>query len=371
MMRISKEEIVQKIISSKNISREQVEEKIKAKINTLSNLVSEQGAAYIVANELGVNLNPSSESGFLKINQLSHDMRNVNVYVRMVNLEAVREFEKKGIPSKVANVLVSDGTGNCRLVIWDSRVSKFENGEIKPNDILKVTSCYVKNNEYSGMEIHMRDKSALEINPADAPDLPEITSIKINKENFGYTRKNISEIGENERVEILGTIVQVFMQRPFYEVCSECGARVKREETKFSCRQHGIVKPAYKMVMGIVLDDSTGNVKTTFFGKNVEELISMTSMEAFEKATKMSDELIAIKEAEPKLLGKQIIVKGKVRLNSYSGNIELIANEVEKDINFEKEISNIKSPQETKGLETSNSFENNNQIFSNIKEEKF
>lgn len=341
-MKISKEEIVSKIMSSKNMTKEEIDGKIKVKIDNLSSLVSEQGAAYIVANELGVQLTSEENSGgFFKINQLSPDMRNISLFARVVSIQAVREFKKGGIPSKVGNVLISDDTGQCRLVIWDSRVSKLENEEIKENDILKVTSCYVKDNEYSGIEVHMRDKSILEINPADAPDLPKVSELSAENQ-FKAQRKNISEIKENELVEVLGTIVQLLMQKPFFEVCSECGSRLTKQETAFSCKQHGITKPAYKMVMGLILDDGTGNIRTTFFGKNVENLIGITSNQAFEKSKAASDELISIKEAEKNLLGKQILVKGRAKLNSFSGNIEIVANDIEMSIDLAKESSNIK-----------------------------
>ena len=54
--KIPLEEIRNKIIMSRTISPADLDLKIKEKIRELSGLISEEGAAHIIANELGVEL---------------------------------------------------------------------------------------------------------------------------------------------------------------------------------------------------------------------------------------------------------------------------------------------------------------------------
>lgn len=355
MINLSKTEIIDKIQHSTQMQKTEIEDRISKKMTALSNLISEQGAAYIVANELGVSLNAISEDGFMKIKQISTDMKNVSIFARVISVQAIREYQKNGIPSKVGNVLIADETGECRLVIWDSRISKFENGEINSGDIIKATSCYAKDNPYSGIELHVRDRSVLEVNPKDAPNIPIVNT---GSTNFKILRTNIANIVENTTVEVIATIVQLFMQRPFYEVCPNCAARLVKQENSFSCRQHGITEPAYKMFISVILDDGTGNIRATMFGKEAESLVGISSMGAYELSRKNADELFILRDSEHNLLGKQVKIIGNAKLNTYSGNIEITVNRLDMNINLLEEIRkpDIKAQPKSERAEHSSSI---------------
>ena len=65
MFKIPLPELKGKIVLSKKISPSELDARIKEKINELSGLISEEGAAHIIANELGIELTKSA--GKLKI----------------------------------------------------------------------------------------------------------------------------------------------------------------------------------------------------------------------------------------------------------------------------------------------------------------
>ena len=56
MIKIPYEDIISKIKSGSKLSEEEIEAKIEAKLKQLSGLISKNGAAHIIANELGVKL---------------------------------------------------------------------------------------------------------------------------------------------------------------------------------------------------------------------------------------------------------------------------------------------------------------------------
>ncbi|MFH1400062.1 MAG: DUF2240 family protein, partial [Nanoarchaeota archaeon] len=56
MMRLSVPEIIGKIQQNTTLSEQDIKGRISQKLNQLSNLISEEGAAHIVANELGVKI---------------------------------------------------------------------------------------------------------------------------------------------------------------------------------------------------------------------------------------------------------------------------------------------------------------------------
>ena len=56
MIKIPLAQIIEKIKEHANISEDEINSKIKAKMEQLSGLISEEGAAHIISNELGIKL---------------------------------------------------------------------------------------------------------------------------------------------------------------------------------------------------------------------------------------------------------------------------------------------------------------------------
>jgi len=74
--------IVERIVKSSGLKREEVERRVEDKKNKLSGLISREGAAQIIAAELGI----SFEDQDLKINELMPGMKKVNLVGKVVNI---------------------------------------------------------------------------------------------------------------------------------------------------------------------------------------------------------------------------------------------------------------------------------------------
>ncbi|MCK4647856.1 DUF2240 family protein, partial [Candidatus Pacearchaeota archaeon] len=123
------ERILEKISKSSGLEKEEIERRIEAKRAKLSGLISKEGAAQVIAAELGI----SFDNEKLKIEELLPGMRKVNVIGKVINLSPVRTFTtKKGDAGKVANVFLADDTSNIKVVLWDTNhISLIEKEEIK------------------------------------------------------------------------------------------------------------------------------------------------------------------------------------------------------------------------------------------------
>ena len=84
--------LVERIAKAAGLEKDDVERRVEAKKAKLSGLISKEGAAQIIAAELGINF----EDQDLKISELMAGMRKVNVVGKVINLFPVREFEKNG-----------------------------------------------------------------------------------------------------------------------------------------------------------------------------------------------------------------------------------------------------------------------------------
>ena len=134
------EMLIERIVKSAGIERDEVERKVEAKKAKLSGLISKEGAAQIIAAELGINF----EDQDLKIAELMAGMRKVNVVGKIMNIFPVREFEKNDRKGKVANLILADDTGSTRLVLWDTNhIVLIEDESIKVGDVVEIgrASC--------------------------------------------------------------------------------------------------------------------------------------------------------------------------------------------------------------------------------------
>ena len=161
MYKIPISEIKEKIVSSGKMSEEEFTLKVKAKINDLSGLISEEGAAHIIANELGISIE-APEGARVKIGKLATGMNNASSLVKVVQKWEVREFDKGNFKGKVCSLLVGDETGSCRFTLWNDQVDEIKS--VSEGDILLIKGAYVKENR-ERLELHLGKGGTFEINP--------------------------------------------------------------------------------------------------------------------------------------------------------------------------------------------------------------
>ena len=109
MIKIPYEQIVERIKKEGNISEEEINGKIDSKMKQLSGLISKEGAAHIVANELGIKLFDSF-TGKLQIKNIIAGLRNVETVGKVLQTYELREFTTNDRQGKVASLVIGDET---------------------------------------------------------------------------------------------------------------------------------------------------------------------------------------------------------------------------------------------------------------------
>ena len=118
MMRIPFESIVERIQQHANLPLEEVNARIKAKMDQLSGLISKEGAAHIIANEIGMNLLEAASKACCKIKEIAKGSNLVSINGRIISIYDIREFQRKdGTPGKVGSLFVADETGRIRVTL--------------------------------------------------------------------------------------------------------------------------------------------------------------------------------------------------------------------------------------------------------------
>ena len=333
------DKIIEKIISTNKISESELKQKIKAKMDSLGSLISEEGAAHIIANELGVSLGsvPGSE---VKLKELNTTMRNVSVLVKTLRKYEVRTFGEDG---KVGSLFVGDETGFSRLTFWNDKTKYLEG--IEEGDILLIQNAYVKENN-GRLEIHMGNSSHCIVNP-------EGRTVEVREKqenNVEAKEKKLNELtDEDDFVTITATIVQVYDPR-FFESCPLCNKRMKEEEGVFKCSEHGLQEPKYNYVMNLFLDDGTDNIRASLWKEQINKLLDKSE----EELIKLKDDPEKLEEVKTDLLGRIIKARAKVRTNEAYNNKELVLYQIDIDPNPHAELNTQeeKSPINSENQET-------------------
>ena len=336
MIKLTHEQIIAKIKEKKGISEEEINKRINQKMYQLAGLVSRDGAAHIVANELGVNAF-EDHTGKVKLDKLLPGMRSVEVVGKVRAVYEIREFSTDRGSGKVGSFLIADDTGMSRVTCWHAQTEKM--AELKEDDVVRIKNAYVRDNNGKS-EIHLNNNSEIEVNPpGETVDVPEGMS----ERQAEAQRKKISELAETDNnIEIFGTIVQVFEPR-FFEICPECGKRARQREEQFFCEAHNAVTPDYSYVMNAIVDDGSETIRVVFFREQMEQLVG-----------KPREEIVQYKEFREKfdqvkidLLGQMVKITGRATKNTVFDRLECVARKVDVNPNPEEEIERLKKQTES------------------------
>ncbi len=328
MFNLTYGEIISRIKEEKNISEEEITSRIKQKLVQLSDLISKEGAAHIVANELGVRLLDVSKD--MKIGKILTGMNNVSLVGKVVKINEVIKFNKNGREGTVVSLLLGDDTGIARVVFWDANhIKKIEDNEIKDGCVLKITNGYVKNNN-GYREVHLGSRAGLEINPNGV-------EVEVKGDmSYDFEAKKISELKLGDAgVGIVGTVVQIFEPR-FYEACAKCGKKLESGADGSECKEHGKVEQQLVPIVNFFIDDGTDNIRAVAFRNQAEALLETTKDELL-RARDNAEEFSKIKDRS---LGKQLRIVGRVVRNDFFDRTEIMVQMV-MEVNPEELIKEI------------------------------
>ncbi len=321
------ETLIQKIIEKSKLSREEVDKKIESKQKELSGLISKEGAAYIIAKDIGLDLFTKKKRR-LQIRNIIGGIRNLDLTARVSKIFQPIHFEKNGKKSQVANVLLSDGSGLIRMSLWDDQVKLLE--KLKPGMVIDIHGAYTKDDSRGGAEVRLSRRGGFKESDVELP--------KADTSQAKSERNNISDLKENGTYELRATVVQLFESGPFYEICPDCGSRLKRTVKGFECQTHGVVSPSFSIVLSGVIDDGTGNMRTVFFRDAALKLINMNIDTALRYMNNLFENI--------DVLGKEFVLSGRVKKNQMFNRTEFVVSDV-REVDAKEEVKNLVSQLKT------------------------
>jgi ssDNA-binding replication factor A large subunit len=301
-------QLVELISSNLDTPVEEIERKIEAKQAKLSGLISKEGAAQVVAAELGVNF----DKQLIKISQMVTGMKKINVTGKIINLYPVREYSKNGRSGRIGSFVLADDTSNVRVVLWDeNHIDLIVKGEIFENGIVEINNASLRNGE-----LHLTGFSEIK---NSTQSFEEVVTEK------PTVTKKIIDFNQHDNASTRAVIVQLFEPK-FFEVCPEC----RRKATEEGCETHGKIVPEKRALLNFVIDDGTDSIRAVMFSGEIDKLIPEKDLD--------NPEIFSSKKEE--LLGKELIVSGQVRRSNLYNNNELIISDIS-EVNVDKLIEEL------------------------------
>jgi len=115
--------LILEISEKTNKSEEEIKQLINAKVEKFSGLLTEQGAAFMVQKELGLKQEAMEQ---MQIGQLEDGMKGIEIKGNVEAIFPVKEFEKNGKKGKLKSFILSDGSGEVRVTLWNDQADKYE-----------------------------------------------------------------------------------------------------------------------------------------------------------------------------------------------------------------------------------------------------
>lgn len=259
----------------------------------------------------------SEPLGLKNIADLTTGMWDVDIEGKIVTAYDVTNFTTKdGRDGQVRNVILADESGKTRVTFWNEDVNEIE--DIKEGDVIKILHGYVKEGFRGGVEFQVGRKADIHINPKGSK-LEKLDVSQVSLQPMAKASRvligDINENTEGKSVEICGIVVNLSQTiTPIYQACPSCNKKLDETNDGYVCKSCGKVdRPEPRMLYKITVDDGSGSIRVTLFGKVGEELLQMTAEEANEmiKNTGRGDQPLI--ENTDKVVGKYIAVNGRVK----------------------------------------------------------
>jgi len=311
------ETLIKKILDKKpELTKEKLMELIEKKRVEAKNLLNLEGAAFLVALDLGISI---FEEGRLttrmKINDLIPNLGDVTVSGRVLMFYPVQEFTKTdGSKGKLQRVLVGDESGMVEVFVWNEKVDEITKENIEVNSLVKIEHGYTRESIDGRVELHVGDRGKI------YPLKPQLIEHEIPPYHEFF--KKIGEMKKGMKdFNFSGIVVKTFPVKHFSRPAGE--GKVQRLRVKDETGEvnlvvwDSLVEETEKIQVGDQIEVLRGTVKENMIGELEVHVGKRSKIKIVSKAEippeTMMVKPIPINQIEPEKRG--LIVEGTITGN--------------------------------------------------------
>lgn len=141
------ETLVSELLHSRpELKRDELMRRIEDKKKTVgAGYLTDQGALFLVAGELGVSLRKEEASSDMRIKDLYIGANDVTIVARVLAVYPEATFNKKdGGTGRYRRLVLFDGTQVARLTVWEEAMGPLEELGLAADNVVRVSNGYVK-----------------------------------------------------------------------------------------------------------------------------------------------------------------------------------------------------------------------------------
>ena len=190
------EDLLSKLLEkAPELSRSVIEERINEKKDKIgSGYLTDQGALFLVASDLGVSLEESQKIE-IALKDLFIGAKEVTLQSRVLNLSPAKQFIKKdGTPFFLRTMTVYDSNSRVSVKLWDEKATLPEIENLKPGDLVKIIKAYVKSDLTGAPTINIGSGGTIEPTKSTS-NIPLIDSITIDASLVKEDQKDLVVTG--------------------------------------------------------------------------------------------------------------------------------------------------------------------------------
>jgi len=192
--------IVDEILAKRSdLSANQIRELIEEKKKEGRGLLSDEGAARLVAEELLIQT-CGTELGRMNVKNLVSGLNDVTLSGRVLLAWPPQQFQRRdGTSGRVMRIILVDRSGKARCALWDRHVDIAERAGNLQGRILRIGHAYTRQGLTGEAEVHAGDRSSVEVDPSglQMSEFPEFKEL--------FTRISDLEQQDNS-INIVGII---------------------------------------------------------------------------------------------------------------------------------------------------------------------
>ena len=247
--------MIERILKARaDLNEDSLKGLITKKKNDYGGLLTDRGALYLVASDLGVSAGEKVPlKTELQIKDLVAGVNDASVTGRVISIYPPQSFTgKDGKPGKLIRLIIADRSGTLKVNLWGDQTGFVEENNLRLGQIARIQHGYVKNglDEKPELNVGFRAKLVLALD-AEEDLYPKA-------EDF---RKKISEVNEND------TVIDL---RGFVSRISEVSTFKKKD--------------GQGSVQRILIEDDTGKIVAVAWNEKVEWVRGLRSGDYVEVA---------------------------------------------------------------------------------------
>ncbi len=194
---MQKENLILLLAEKSQKPKEEIEKLIEEKKAQYAGLLTNEGAAYMVARDLNIDLE-LSELEHAKLKDLTEGMQKLQIEATIKEIRMPRTFKKENRIAERCSILLEDEGVVVPLVLWNKDIERFEKLKLERGDRIRISNCSVQKFN-DALQLRLSYDGKIELLQKGKRLITEIANLKPNMQD----------------INIIARVVRLFEEREF------------------------------------------------------------------------------------------------------------------------------------------------------------